>query len=97
MRSLPFYFSTRFFIAFIAASVLFLITYAFYPGPWYSILILDGVLILAAVVDFSFAPSTRDVSIQRIVLYPLAVDTPNEIRLEAVNRTGPKYLNNNSR
>ena len=26
--------------------------------------------------------------IQRILLYPLAVDTPNEIRLEAVNRTG---------
>jgi uncharacterized protein (DUF58 family) len=88
MRSLPFYFSTRFFIAFIAASLLFFITYAFYPGPWYSILILDGVLILAAAMDFFIAPSTRDVSIQRIVLYPLAVDTANEIRLEAVNRTG---------
>jgi uncharacterized protein (DUF58 family) len=88
MRSLPFYFSTRFSIAFIAASALFFIIYALYPGHWYSILILDGVLILAAVMDFFIAPSTRDVRIQRMVLYPLAVDTANEIRLEAVNRTG---------
>ncbi len=88
MRSLPFYFSTRFFVLLVAASVLFFIVDALFPSPWYTILILDGILIAAAFMDFVLAPTPRNVHMQRIVLYPLAVDTPNEIRLEAVNRTG---------
>ena len=88
MRSLPFHFSTRFFVLFVAASILFLIIQESYPGPRYMIFALDGILIAAALMDFALAPAPRNVDIQRIVLYPLAVDTPNEIRLEAVNRTG---------
>ena len=88
MRSLPFYFSKRFFVLFAAASVLFLIIDELYPGPRYVIFALDGILIAAALLDFALAPAPRNVDIQRIALYPLAVGAPNEIRLEAVNRTG---------
>jgi uncharacterized protein (DUF58 family) len=88
IRSLPFYFSTRFFVLFVASSILFLIIDELYPGPRYMIFALDGTLIAAALMDFALAPAPRNVDIQRIVLYPLAVGASNEIRLEAVNRTG---------
>jgi len=88
MRSLPFYFSTRFLVLFVSVSILFIIIQEFYPGPRYMIFVLDGILIAAGLMDFALAPAPRDVDIQRIVLYPLAVNTPNEIQLEAVNRTG---------
>ncbi|HTY22951.1 MAG TPA: DUF58 domain-containing protein [Desulfomonilaceae bacterium] len=88
VRSLPFYFSARFFLLFLAASVVLVAAYTLYPGRLYVALVLDGVLILAAIADFLIGPSPRDMRLERHVLYPLAVDNPNEIPLEISNRTG---------
>ncbi len=88
IRSLPFYFSNLFFISFTTASGLYFILYSIYPLRWYFILILDALIIVAAIVDFLIAPSIRAISIERKVLYPLSEGAPNEIRMEAVNRSG---------
>jgi uncharacterized protein (DUF58 family) len=88
IRAFLFYLSARFFILFVAASALLVAAYHFYPYGFYVPLLVDGALILAALVDFAFSPSSAKVSIERPLRFPLAVDRPNSIHLEIANRTG---------
>ncbi len=88
IRAFPFYFSARFFVLFVAASALLVAAYEFYPYGFYVPLLVDGVLILAALADFVFSPPPAKVSIERPLRFPLAVDRPNKIQLEIANRTG---------
>jgi uncharacterized protein (DUF58 family) len=86
-RSLPFFFSNRFLAIFGSASVLLLVVYVFLPSGLILPLALDAILLLVAAVDFMSAHPPERVQIERLVYYPLAVDSPNEIPLEIRNRS----------
>jgi len=88
MRGFPFFFSGRFFLIFGWVSAALIPAYFYYPSSLVLPLALDAVLLLAAVADFFAGPSPKDILIQRPLPYPLAVDRPNEVALEVVNRTG---------
>ncbi|MBI5570244.1 MAG: DUF58 domain-containing protein [Desulfomonile tiedjei] len=86
-RSLPFYFSNRFFAIFGTVSVFLLVAYVFLPSGLIVPLGLDAIVLLVAAVDFLSAHPPERVQIERLVYYPLAVDSPNEIPLEIRNRS----------
>ena len=76
----------------LAFTCLFLNCVKQYPVLWDSYsyhlpMAADGILLLAALVDFLMPPSSRKIDIRRPLPYPLAVDLPNEISLEITNRT----------
>lgn len=87
-RKFPFFFSPRFFILFGAASVLLMIVYYSYPVGIQVPLAVDGILLVAAALDFFFSPSPKQVRLERPLPYPLAVDQPNEVVIEIANQTG---------
>jgi uncharacterized protein (DUF58 family) len=88
IRGLPFFFSTRFFLLFGSASALLVPLYLAYPSGILLPLAADGILVLAAVLDFLVAPSPRKMQLRRPLPYPLAVDRTQKITIEASNGTG---------
>jgi uncharacterized protein (DUF58 family) len=88
IRGLPFYFSTGFFLLFAAVSLLLVPVYLYSPSQLFLPLIVNGILLAAAAIDFVSGPSPGKISIGRPLPYPLAVDRPNEIFLEVSNATG---------
>jgi uncharacterized protein (DUF58 family) len=87
-RSLPFFFSARFFVLFLSASALLIPFYFISPIGLALPAALDCLLLLAALVDFLMAPSPREIVLERPLSYPLAVDRANEIAVAVGNRTG---------
>jgi uncharacterized protein (DUF58 family) len=88
IRGLPFFFSGRFFFIFGCASAALIPAYFYYPSGLAIPLAVNGLLLLAALIDFLAGPSPKDILIQRPLPYPLAVDRPNEVALELANRSG---------
>jgi len=88
IRPLPFFFSTRFFVLLAGATALLVPAYRFLPETIFLPLALDGLLLLAAAVDYFMDPSPRRIAMERPLPYPLAVGYPNEIVIEVSNRTG---------
>jgi len=52
--------------------------------PW----AVDGMLMLAALIDFFAGPPTSRILLERPLPFPLAVDRTNEVAVEITNRTG---------
>jgi len=92
MRGFPFFFSTRFLVLFTLTTIVLVPLYFAYPSSFALPLALDGILLLAAAFDFFIAPPPNRIGIERPLPYPLAVDRPNEIPLEIVNRTGRQVV-----
>lgn len=88
IRALPFFFSARFFLVFLSASVLLIPLYFIYPAGLAVPAALDCLILLAALADFFLAPSVREMLLERPLPHPLAVDRPNEIAVAVGNRTG---------
>lgn len=88
IRSLPFFFTARFFLLFGVVSAALIPLYWYRPSGLIVPLAADVVLLLAAIVDFMLAPSPDKIHVERPLPYPLAVDRPNDIHLEVANRTG---------
>ncbi len=81
----PFYFTRRFFVIFGVGSVLLVALYFFVDSGIALPISFDVTLLLAAVVDYFLAPSSKRVTIERSVPYPLAVGKKNTIPLLVTN------------
>jgi uncharacterized protein (DUF58 family) len=89
MRGLPFFLSRRFFIVFGGVSTLLAAAWVLNPAVgWLAVLIGNGVVLGAALLDYLTGASPGDVLVERPLPFPLAVDRLNEIRLRVAARTG---------
>ncbi|HMK35729.1 MAG TPA: DUF58 domain-containing protein [Desulfomonilaceae bacterium] len=88
MRAAPFFFSRRFFLWFGSASLALVVLYIYSPSSLYVPLTVDGLLIVAALVDYAAAPGSDTIRVTRPMPYPLTVDRPNTIGLEITNVSG---------
>ena len=73
IRSLPFFFSTGFFVLFGAVSILLIPFYLYRPSSILVPLGLDGLLLIAALTDYLIGPSPKQIEIERPLPYPLTV------------------------
>lgn len=85
MRTFPLYFSRRFFLLCGATLIPLALIYGYHSAHILIPLCLDVILLLAALLDYTIGPSARDIHIERLLYYPLAVDRPNKIPLEIVS------------
>lgn len=88
IRSMPLFFSGRFFLVFGLVSAGLLPTYFVYPGALWMPLAVNGIILMAALVDFVIGASPKKIVVERPLPFPLAVDRSHEIQLEIANRTG---------
>lgn len=88
IRKLPFFFSPLFFGVFGSASAILTFVYVYYPAGIQVPLIVDGIILFLAVLDFLLCPPPSQIRLERTLPYPLAVDQPNDIAIEIANLTG---------
>jgi uncharacterized protein (DUF58 family) len=82
MRTLPFFFSRRFFLLLGLTLLPLALTYVYHSSHVLIPLSVDLILLSAAFLDYSLRPSPQDIHARRLLYYPLAVDKTNEILLE---------------
>jgi uncharacterized protein (DUF58 family) len=85
MRTLPLFLSRRFFLLFGFTLIPLALIYGYHSAHVLFPLTLDALLLLAAFLDYVVGPSPRDIHMERLLHYPLAVDRANEIPLEVVS------------
>ncbi len=81
-RTLPLFFSRRFFLLFGFTLIPLTLIYVHYASHLWIPAAADVILLLAAFLDYAKGPSPRDIHMERLLYYPLAVDRSNEIPLE---------------